>query len=119
MLNKRLLWLVLPLVALLGWLSMAGSASHTRISGTEAQELVSSGARLVDVRTPSEYQTKHLPGAVNLPLQQLEERMKELEPKDGAIVLYCRSGHRSGIVYEALRKQGFAKVYDLGPMTAW
>lgn len=119
MLNKRLLWLVIPLVALLGWLSMAGSASHSRISGTEAQALVSSGARLVDVRTPAEYQTKHLPGALNVPLQQLDERLKELEPKDRDIVLYCRSGHRSGIAYETLRKEGFAKVHDLGPMTAW
>ena len=84
-----------------------------------ARELVGDGAKLVDVRTPEEYAAKHLPSAVNLPVQQLGDRMKELEPKDQPIVLYCRSGHRSGIAFDQLKKAGFSKVYDLGPISAW
>ena len=118
--KKRLSLLVIPLAAAIGWAALTGSAeTHARIAGTEAQKLVQAGARLVAVRTPEEFQVKHLPDAVNIPVQQLTERMKELEPKDRAIVLYCRSGHRSGIAYEQLAKAGYSQLHDLGPMTAW
>jgi rhodanese-related sulfurtransferase len=106
--------------AILGWFSLGGAASgHTRIDGTRARALVAEGAKLVDVRTTAEFSDQHLPGAVNIPVQSLSSRMKELEPKTQSLVLYCRSGHRSGIAYEQLKNSGFTNVYDLGPMTAW
>jgi phage shock protein E len=117
--KKHLFWLAVPVVAAIGWFSLGTSASHSRIDVKEAQQLVQGGARLVDVRTPTEFATKHLPSAINIPVQQLSERLKELEPKDQGIVLYCRSGHRSGLAYDQLRNAGFTKLYDLGPMTPW
>jgi phage shock protein E len=81
--------------------------------------LVQAGARLVDVRTRSEFAAKHIDGAINIPVQELSARMNELEPKDRGIVLYCRSGHRSGVAYEQLKAAGFTQLADLGPMTAW
>jgi phage shock protein E len=65
------------------------------VSSAEARQLVQAGARLVDVRTPDEFAAGHIPGAVNIPVQQLDARMSELEPKDVAVVVYCRSGHRT------------------------
>jgi rhodanese-related sulfurtransferase len=106
--------------AILGWFLLDGSASsHTRIDGTRARTLVAEGAKLVDVRTPAEFSDKHISGAVNIPVQNLSSRLKELEPKTQALVLYCRSGHRSGIAFDQLKNSGFTNVYDLGPMTAW
>jgi rhodanese-related sulfurtransferase len=40
-------------------------------------------------------------------------------PTDGDVVVYCRSGHRSARAAELLRRHGFTRVHDLGPMTAW
>ena len=79
----------------------------------------SPGARLVDVRTPSEFAAGHIPGAINIPLQQLDSRLTELQPKDTAVVLYCRSGSRSGNAARMLKNAGFAAVHNLGPMSRW
>jgi rhodanese-related sulfurtransferase len=89
------------------------------VSSAEARQLVASGARLVDVRTPGEFAAGHIPGAINIPVQQLESRLGELEPKDTAIVVYCRSGSRSGNAAGMLKNAGFAVVRDLGPMSRW
>lgn len=89
------------------------------VSGEEARLLVQAGARLVDVRTPGEFAAGHIPGALNIPVQQLDARMSELQPKDGAVVVYCRSGHRSGAAARMLKNAGFKAVRDLGPMTRW
>ena len=89
------------------------------MSGPEARKLVQAGARLVDVRTPGEFAAGHIPGAVNIPLQQLDSRLGELEPKDTAVVVYCRSGHRSGQAARLLKSNGFPAVHDLGPMSRW
>lgn len=89
------------------------------VRGPEARQLVQAGARLVDVRTPDEFAAGHIPGAINIPLQQLDSRLGELQPKDTAVVLYCRSGHRSGNAARLLKSNGFPAVHDLGPMSRW
>jgi rhodanese-related sulfurtransferase len=88
-------------------------------TGAHARLLVQAGARLVDVRTPGEFAAGHLPGAINIPLQQLDDRLAELEPKDSPVVLYCRSGHRSGSAARTLKSSGFGMVYNLGSMSRW
>ena len=89
------------------------------VSSAEARQLVQAGARLVDVRTPGEFSAGHIPGAINIPVQQLETRMSELQPKDAAVVVYCRSGHRSGNATRMLKSAGFTAVRDLGSMSRW
>jgi phage shock protein E len=111
--------IALPVAIFAIWTAAKNTHSPERIASTEAQRLVQRGALLVDVRTQSEFQAHHLPNAVNVPVQELSSRLKELEPKDRPIVLYCRSGHRSGIARSQLQAAGFPKVYDLGPMSAW
>lgn len=111
-------WVPVGIIALVAWMSQ-GEGAHSPISSGEAHRLVQSGARLVDVRASFEYAAGHLPGAINLPVQQLASRANELEPKDKAVVVYCRSGHRSAMAYDQLKAAGFTKLYDLGPMSAW
>jgi rhodanese-related sulfurtransferase len=89
------------------------------VSSAEARQLVQAGARLVDVRTPGEFAAGHIPGAVNIPVQALDARLGELQPTDAAVVVYCRSGHRSGNASRMLKSAGFKAVYDLGPMSRW
>jgi len=89
------------------------------VTGPDARRLVEAGAQLVDVRTAEEFAAGHLPGAVNIPVEGLELRMGELEPKDQPIVVYCRSGNRSGRAAGMLERAGYQTVHDLGPMSQW
>ena len=75
-------------------------------------------ATLVDVRTPREFSSGRVDGAKNIPVQQLEERLDELEDKDQAVLVYCRSGNRSGRAARMLEKAGFENVYDLGSLAS-
>ncbi|MCS6915911.1 MAG: rhodanese-like domain-containing protein [Myxococcales bacterium] len=89
------------------------------MTGSEARRLVSAGALLVDVRTPEEWASGHLKGAINIPLQELEQRLAELGSRDRSIVLYCHSGNRSSQARRLLERAGFSAVYDLGAMSRW
>lgn len=86
---------------------------------TEAHRLVEAGAKLVDVRTPEEFAAGHLPGAVNIPVDELPRRFGELGSPEKPLVLYCRSGARSGRARSFLLERGFQQVLNLGPMSAW
>ncbi len=76
---------------------------------------------LVDVREPFERDIADLPdvGQLSIPMAEFESRIGELEPDD-AIVVYCRSGSRSGMVVQHLVSQGFGSVWNLrGGVLAW
>lgn len=90
-----------------------------KTSPEEAHRLVEAGALLIDVRTPGEFSSGHLPNARNIPVQALGGRTGELGPKDSTIVLYCRSGARSGSAKRVLEANGFTDVHDLGAMSRW
>lgn len=111
----RAVILVVLLVGSFGFMHCTRAAPR----GEEAKRLVQEGATLVDVRTPEEFAAGHLPGAVNIPIQQLANRLDELGPKDSQLVVYCRSGARSTRAEQILRKAGYDKVLNLGPMSAW
>ncbi len=84
----------------------------------QAHRWVSDGATLLDVRTPAEFDRGHLSGAINIPLQDLSARLSELDASR-KIVVYCRSGGRSGGATKALKAAGFSEVLDLGAMSNW
>lgn len=111
-------WLV-ALAAAGGAVVLMGAGGDT-IDGKTARELVKKGAVLLDVRTPEEFKGGHLDGALNIPVQVLEARLGELaDKKDTDVVIYCHSGRRSATAKRLMEAQGFKKVHDLGPMTAW
>ncbi len=78
---------------------------------------------ILDVRTPKELTGPlgHIDGVINIPVQQLESRVDELDKyKDREIAVICRTGHRSGIGTKILLKHGFTKVENVeGGMTAY
>ena len=111
---------VLGLVVLVGIVILSRSfARRGDITGAEARELVARGARLVDVRTAHEFAAGHLPGAVNIPLHELDRRTRELGAKQQPVVVYCLSGHRSQRARTILAADGFSAVRDLGAMRYW
>jgi phage shock protein E len=85
----------------------------------EARALVDAGAQLVDVRSPAEFQSGHIDGAVNIPLNELGAKSARLGEKDRPVVLYCASGTRSLVGRTMLKRQGFTHVFNLGPMSRW
>ncbi len=89
------------------------------VDGATAKLLAASGAKVVDVRTPGEFASGHVPGAVNIPFDELPRRAAEIGPTSTPVVLYCRTGRRSGIASDALQKAGFSKLYDFKSVTAW
>ena len=81
----------------------------------------SSPPRVLDVRTPGEFDTAHMPGAYNVPLDLLREHRDEiLSHMDDDMVLVCRSGQRAAHAEETLRQVGLTNVHILdGGITAW
>jgi phage shock protein E len=71
-------------------------------------------ASVVDVRTPGEYLDGHYPGAINIPLNELTERLDEFKEMKQPIIAYCRSGARSGMAVSVLKQNGFNEVYNGG-----
>lgn len=74
---------------------------------------------LLDVREPEEYVMRRIPGAVNIPLPELEERIGEI-PDDKPIVVVCEHGIRSVIAARMLVEMGYSGVYNLlGGTSEW
>ena len=82
------------------------------ISAQEAYQLFQEDIFVLDVRTPEDYQEAHLPGAILIPLDQLEIRSSEL-PRNEPILVYCRSGNRSAQAQSLLLGAGFSEIYNL------
>lgn len=105
-----------PLLALLS----LSSCAHPTVSSAAAQALVKDGAILLDVRSPGEFAEGHLPGALNVPVQELEATLGSLSAdRNRPIVVYCRSGVRSARARAQLLKAGYTKVEDLGARSNW
>lgn len=75
---------------------------------------------LIDVRTPDEFASGHLSGAINIPVEELQARLNEV-PDDKPIVVYCRSGNRSHTASLILDSAGYSSaIYDIdGGVIAW
>ena len=76
--------------------------------------LLKDGAQVVHVRSPGEYAGGHAAGSVNIPLHELEQRARELDPGRWVIVC-CASGTRSALARRKLRTLGFERVLNAGP----
>lgn len=75
--------------------------------------------QLIDVRQPEEYAISFIDGATLIPLPTLKTKLENIE-KDKAVILYCRSGKRSGMALDILRQAGYPKVLSLeGGILAW
>ncbi len=69
---------------------------------------------IVDVRSPWEFEMEHIPGAKNIPLEEVPAKVAEFKSFQTPVVLYCRSGARSGMALSILKQSGVADVYNGG-----
>ena len=118
----------LGVTLLVGALVCCGAASEGVREYTQEEVLAvidAGGSRegplLLDVRSPGEYASGHLPGAVNIPFDELPRRTEEIaEFRDRGVITYCESGRRAGIAEESLKSAGFRAIGDLqGHMRSW
>ena len=107
---------VIAAVVVLGFFALR---SLGKVSSQQAHALVDGGALLLDVRTPGEFASGHIDGAVNIPVQDLANRLGEIKDKQRDIVVYCRSGGRSAQAKQVLSANGYTAVHDLGGMGRW
>jgi phage shock protein E len=86
-----------------------------QIAEKDARTHLQNGALVIDVRTPGEFNSGHLPGAINLPLDQIETSLpRRVTDKDTPLLLHCQSGMRSGAAKKKLNAMGYAKAFNLG-----
>lgn len=93
---------------------------HT-VSNEELAQKLAAGekVKVLDVREPAEYAFGHIPGAIHIPLGELEERLNLLDRNEAYYVI-CRTGHRSDLACQLLAEKGFARVKNVVPgMTQW
>ncbi len=85
------------------------------VTPAAAREWLAKGALVIDVRSEAEFQERHLPGAINLPLNRLGDEIARRAPnKEQPLLLHCLSGMRSGMGKNALRRLGYQHVLNLG-----
>lgn len=109
--------------ALLLWpLLMRPFRVGLEIGAFDAVQLINrKDALVIDVRDVSEYEAGHIAGARHVPERQIADRLKELEKfRDRPMVVTCRSGTRSGVAVQVLRRNGFKEAVNLrGGIGAW
>lgn len=122
-------------LALIGPLAACSSSTSTSTAATPVQEtqaitkvdpataesLVKQGVTVLDVRTPEEYATGHIAGAVNVNWEGADfaAQVKQLDPAKPVLV-YCHSGNRSGQAVQVMEQEGFQRIFDLGGgVLAW
>ena len=99
--------------------NLFGAGGVAEVDVAEAKRRQDSGAVLVDVREPHEWQEGHARGARHIPLGELSRRSGELRT-DGEILLICRSGNRSRTAAQLLQRTGFERVVNVrGGIVAW
>ncbi|HAA01726.1 MAG TPA: rhodanese-like domain-containing protein [Flavobacteriales bacterium] len=81
---------------------------------TDFRALMKEGAIIIDVRTPQEYKGGHIKGSQNIPLYKIDAQVESIRKKGKPVITVCRSGGRSGMAADILRKKGI-KVANGGP----
>jgi rhodanese-related sulfurtransferase len=89
------------------------------VDGATGKRLADAGAVVLDVRTPAEFAAGHVPGARNIPVDEVERRAAELGPISTPIVVYCKSGRRSAAAIEALSRLGYSRLWNAGGYEGW
>jgi len=100
----------------------AESSGIQSITPVEASKMYSAKeAVIIDVREQNEWDEKHIPGAIHIPIAELNNRLSELEQyKDSPVIMQCLSGRRSAQGAVVLHNSGFKKVYNMdGGILAW
>jgi phage shock protein E len=109
---------ILKLICIISLLSLFSGCSKVSDEDLRAaHEAAKRGAIIIDVRSPQEYQGKHVKGAINIPVEKIDLLYSRI-PTGKEIIVYCHSGSRSAIAAEYLKHQGRV-VYDVATQGEW
>jgi rhodanese-related sulfurtransferase len=91
------------------------------VTPDEALDIKERGdAVFLDVREPNEWNLFHIPGALHVPLGEVEQRVAESVPPDRAVVIYCARGNRSALAADAMQRMGYTDVTSMsGGIRGW
>jgi phage shock protein E len=85
------------------------------VSAQAARKQLAEGALVIDVRSPEEFRSGHVPNAVNIPLGELRESLpRRVKDKSQVLLLHCLSGGRSGIAKQQIKGMRYQNVFNLG-----
>lgn len=93
---------------------------QNKISAEQAKVEMDYGAIMIDVRTEEEYNEGHIPGSLNIPVDEIESRLpSEVPYTDEILIFYCASGGRSQTALETAQQLGYTNVFNLGGLSDW
>lgn len=93
------------------------AASKPAHGAAGPRALADAGAKIIDVRTAEEYNSGHLAGAINIPHDQIGEKIARVTTnKSEPLLIHCRSGKRSAVATATLEARGYTNVIDLGSL---
>ena len=87
------------------------------IKTVDFKKLVEEGAMIIDVRTPQEFKSGNVKGSVNIPVDQIPAKAKQIAAKNKVVIAYCRSGMRSKLATNTLKGMG-VEAYNGGSLHA-
>ncbi|MCL1141598.1 rhodanese-like domain-containing protein [Shewanella gaetbuli] len=117
--QSRLLKRLLLSALMTGVLGLSAHVNAKDINAESAWKQIEQQAVVIDVRTANEFAAGHIEGAINIPFEEIVEGVNALNlTKDSPIVLYCRSGRRSGIADNALTEAGYSQSMNAGGFNA-
>lgn len=106
-----------PVVLAAVVMGISGCGTTEVVEPDQLSEKIGQGALVVDVRTRQEYAQGHFGGAINIPVDEIEQRLNELGPKVDPIVVYCQSGMRSARAKRILEAAGYKDVTNGGGLS--
>ena len=119
---KKIIPIILSTLLLAGCAAETQENTYRQIGMEEAMAIMEqeSGYVILDVRRIDEFSEKHIPGAINIPNEEIgEEPIPQLPDKDQLILVYCRSGNRSKQASEKLVALGYTNVVEFGGIIDW
>jgi phage shock protein E len=120
--NMNIRSVLIGIAAFFGCSSCFAADNPQKITPDQGMALFTGGEQyiLVDVRRQDEYESAHIPGAVLIPNETISNSRPSLLPDlEAVIIVYCRTGHRSGIAAQKLVKMGYTHILDLGGIINW
>ena len=80
------------------------------VKSADLKLMIQNGALIIDVRSPEEFRSGHIPQSQNIPLQQLEQKLASIQKMNKAVIAVCQSGARSGMATTILKRAGIEVV---------
>jgi len=121
---KSVIWIVIGVLVavVVAWnlfRPAGGSGGISNVDAAGTEEAIAQGAQTIDVRSAGEYQLGHIPGAVNVPIEQVEAQAASWD-KNALYLVYCATGARSQTAVEIMRGLGFTNIrhFNAG-LVAW